>query len=109
MPLSLLRDEHIPYAILDGLRGRGIDAISVQRSGLRSSGDPPILEAAHQGGRVLYTWDSDFLALDRAGVQHSGIFFHAEKKYSVGQAIDALVPACQVLSPNETRNRVEFL
>ena len=106
MPLSLLCDEHIPYAILDGLRGRGIDAVSVQSP---ASGDPPILEAAHQDGRVLYPWDSDFLALDRAGVQHSGIFFHAEKKYSVGQAIDALVPACQVLSPDEMRNRVEFL
>ena len=109
MPLSLLCDEHNPYAIIDGLRGRGIDAVSVQRSGLRSSGDPPILEADRQDGRVLYTWDSDFLALDHAGVQHSGIFFHAEKKYSVGQAIDALFPACQVLSLDEMRNRVEFL
>ena len=109
MPLSLLCDEHIPYAIIDGLRSRGIDAISVQSSGLRSSGDRPILEVAHQGGRVLYTWDRDFLALNHAGVQHSGILFHAEKKYSVGQAIDALFPACQVLSPDEMRNRVEFL
>ena len=35
MPLFLLCDEHIPYAIIDGLRGREIDAVSVQRPGLR--------------------------------------------------------------------------
>ena len=66
MPLSLLCDEHIPYAVIDGLVGRGIDATSV-------------------------------------------ILFHESEKYDIGRAIDIVQLACETLSPDEMRNRVEFL
>ena len=109
MPLAVLCDEHIDYAIIDGLIARGIDAVSVQRIGMRSADDPPILDEAHREGRVVYTCDDDYLALNSAGVQHSGIFFHRAKKYDIGQAIEMVQLACEALSPEEMRNRVEFL
>ncbi len=63
MPLSLLCDEHIPYAVIDGLRLQGIDAVSVQSVGLRSTIDPDILDAATQRGRVTYTSEEQDKAL----------------------------------------------
>ena len=109
MPLSLLCDEHIPYAIVNGLVARGIDAISVQRLGFRSADDPPILDLAHRESRAFYTHDEHFLILNAGGVQHSGILFHRAKKYNIGQAIEMVQLACETLSPEEMRNRVEFL
>ena len=109
MPLSLLCDEHIPYAVINGLIARGIDAVPVQRIGMRSADDPPILDEAHRQGRVLYTRDRHFLILNSAGVQHSGILYHKHKKYDIGQAIEMVQLACETLSPEEMRNRVEFL
>ena len=109
MPLTILCDEHVPYAVINGLVARGIDAIPVQRVGMRSADDPPILDEAHRQGRVLYTRDDDFLAINAAGVQHAGILYHKAEKYRIGQAIEMVQLACETLSPEEMRNRVEFL
>lgn len=109
MPLSVLCDEHISHLIIGGLERLGIDAISIQRAGLRTSGDPLILVAARQLERVIYTYDDDFLQLNSEGIPHLGILYHHSRKYSIGQAIDAVALACQVLAMEEMRNRVEYL
>ena len=109
MPLSLLCDEHVRFDVIDGLRVQGINALSVQDLGLRGRPDPEILEAARQLGRIVYTSDTDFVRLSDSGVPHLGVFFHRSRKYSPGGAINAVSLACQVLSPEEMRNRVEFL
>ena len=109
MPLSLLCDEHIPYAIIGALKGRGIDAVPVQLVGLRTAGDPEILDEARIQGRIVYTWDKDYLIFNRSAAAHSGIFYHHKDRYQWGQAIDAVHLACETLSLDEMRNRVEFL
>ena len=109
MPLPILCDEHTSYAIVAGLRRQGIDAEAVQRVGLASTADPLILAAARQLERVIYTRDTDFLRLNSSGVQHLGILYHHPRKYSIGEAIAAVALACQALSMEEMRNRVEYL
>jgi hypothetical protein len=109
MSLSLLCDEHIPYQVVEGLRRRGIDVITIQRAGLRSALDEVILDAARQQSRVVYTNDTDFLRLHATGIQHSGILYHHILDYSIGEAIRVVALACEVLSIDEMRNRVEFL
>jgi uncharacterized protein with PIN domain len=109
MPLALLCDEHIPYQIVEGLRRRGVDVVTVQEADLRAAEDDVLLEVAHQQGRVLYTNDTDFLRLHAVGIPHAGIFYHHSLTHSLGEAIRVVALACEVLSANETRNRLEFL
>ena len=109
MPLALLCDEHIDYDIIAGLVRQGIDAVSAQQMGLDATDDVLILTEARRLGRVIYTGDDDYLRLNSSDIPHLGIFYHHPLKYSIGQAIDAVATACQILSAEELANRVEFL
>ena len=109
MPLALLCDEHIDYDIIAGLMRRGIDAVSAQQMGLDATDDALILAEARRLGRIVYTGDDDYLRLDGSGILHLGILYHRPLKYSIGEAIAAVALACQVLSPDDMANRVEFL
>ena len=109
MPLSLLCDEQIPYQVIEGLRRREIDVVSIQQMDLRSTPDEVILDIAQQQGRVIYSRDADFLRLHAAGAPHAGILYHHPMTYSIGAAIRTVAIACEVLSVEELRNHVEFL
>ena len=103
MPPFILCDEQVPYAIKDGLLRNGIDAVSVQEIGLRSTDDEIILPAALEHGRVVYTRDHDYPCLYAEGVPHAGILYHAPPKYRIGEAIRAVSIACEVLTMEEMR------
>ena len=109
MPLAVVCDEQVPYAIRDGLRRYGIDAVSVQEIGLRSTDDEIILAATLQHGRVVYTQDHDYPRLHAAGVPHAGILFHRPNKYDVGDAIRAVSLVCEILTMEEMRGRLVYL
>ena len=109
MPLPLLCDEHIPHAIVEGLRRRGINVVTVQEIGLCSTRDEVIMARARQDGRTIYTRDADFLRLDKDGHKHRGILYHHALAYSIAQAIQKVALACEVVSPPEMENRVKFL
>jgi len=109
MALPLLCDEHIPYPVIEGLRRRGLDVLVVQEIGLSSAEDVTVMDKAREEGRIIYTWDADFLRLHQAGHQHAGIFYHYPLAYSVGEAIRRVALACEVLSAEEMKDRIEFL
>ena len=109
MPLPLLCDEHVRFDVIGGLRAQGIDVVTVQDLGLRGRPDPEILAMAAHLGRIVYTSDTDFVRISDSGVPHLGVLFHHVRKYRPGAAINAVSLACQILSPDEMRNRVEFL
>jgi predicted nuclease of predicted toxin-antitoxin system len=72
---SFLTDEHIPNAVVHGLRARGIDAITAGEAGQLGAPDTALLAFATSHGRVLITADADLLSLHAAGVSHAGILF----------------------------------
>lgn len=109
MALSLICDEHIPYPIIEGLRRRGLNVITVQEIGLSSEKDNTIIDRAREEGRIIYARDADFLRLHWAGYQHIGIFYHHPLAYSIGEAIRKITLACKVLSAKEMEGRVKFL
>ena len=109
MPLSLLCDEHIPYPMVEGLRRRGINVVTIQEIGLSSARDEVIMARAREEGKIIYTRDVDFLRLTRGGHQHGGIFYHHPLAYSIGEAIQKVALACEVLSAEEMENQVKFL
>lgn len=61
--LKFYMDEHVPKAVTEGLRRRGVDVITVQELGLQAVEDARHLERAAQDGRVVVTQDADFLRL----------------------------------------------
>lgn len=62
MPVALYMDEHIPKAITDGLRERGVDVMTVQEDGLTGASDSEVLDRATELRYVVVTYDDDFLS-----------------------------------------------
>lgn len=109
MTLSLLCDENIPFPLIRGLKRRGIDVITVHDIGLSSADDKSIINKARELGRTIYTHDTDFLRLHNSGYSHTGIFFHNQLKYSIGEAIQKITMACEIFSQEEMMDNTKFL
>lgn len=68
-------DENIPVAIADQLKLRGIDAVTARDLGRLGDADSNHLARAATMGRVLCTFDSDYVDMAVSGVEHTGIVF----------------------------------
>jgi predicted nuclease of predicted toxin-antitoxin system len=68
-------DEHIPSAVAEGLRQRGVDVLTVQDAARSGLSDQEQLSFAHQEQRAMLTMDSDFLVIATQGLLHSGIAY----------------------------------
>ncbi len=102
-------DQHIPFAVAEGLRRRGIDILTsqeVDRCGLPDR-DQLTFAADHQ--RVMVTFDSDYLILASTGTRHSGIAWCPSTKHTVGQLVSSLHLIYGVLSQQDMQDHVEFL
>lgn len=102
-------DEHVHPAIAQGLRRRGIDVTTTAEAGLLGRDDTDHVAFALAAGRVIYTSDDDFLALNAAGLQHPGIVYCHQQKASIGAVVHGLFLIWEVLEPEDMRNRVEYL
>jgi len=60
MPLGFYMDHHVPSAITNGLRLRGVDVLTAHEDGTQRLEDPALLDRAGALGRVLFTRDDDF-------------------------------------------------
>src|ERR1035438_6833987 len=54
-------DVHIPRAITEGLRLRGVDVLTAQKDGSGEVSDSDLLTRASSLGRVLFSMDADLL------------------------------------------------
>jgi predicted nuclease of predicted toxin-antitoxin system len=59
MSLAVYMDVHIPLAITDGLRRRGIDVLTSQEYETTELDDEFLLARASELGRLLFTQDQD--------------------------------------------------
>ena len=66
-------DEHIPNAVTQGLRRRGVDVLTVQEAGRSGLSDFEQLTFAFNQQRMMITMDSDFLNLASQLIAHAGI------------------------------------
>jgi predicted nuclease of predicted toxin-antitoxin system len=76
-------DEHVPRAVVRGLRQRGADVLTVQEANLLGASDEEHLERAKAEGCIVFTQDVDFLRLHAAGVEHAGIVYAPQGPASV--------------------------
>jgi len=101
-------DEHIHSAVADGLRRRGIEALTVQQARKTGLSDREQLAFALITKRVMVTMDSDFLAIVSEGVSHAGVAYASPGK-SIGELIRAIVLIHDVLTSTDMKNHVEYL
>ena len=102
-------DENCAGAIASGLRRRGIDVTTTPEAGLLGAPDPEHVAYALPLGRVIFTQDSDFLAIHGRGIPHPGIAYCPKGSRSLGQIIDALGLIWELCEPEEMAGRVEFI
>ena len=105
-PIKFYTDEHVAKAVVQGLRQRGADVLTVSEAGLLGASDEEHL--ARKEGRVLFTQDDDFLRLHAAGVEHTGIAY-APQGTSVDDIIRGLMLVYQVLEAEDMNGHVEYL
>ena len=101
-------DEHVPAAVTQGLRRRGVEALTVQEAGLRSATDEEQLAFALAQRRVIFTQDADFPRLHAGGVHHAGIVY-APQQTRVGAMIRGLMLVVEVLGPDDMMDHLEYL
>lgn len=101
MSLAFLLDEDMSHRVAEGLRQRGIDAVSVHELGRANAAisDDEQLVAAAADSRVTVTYNrADFQALDAEwrlqGKAHAGILWCAERtipRHAVGDLVRAIM------------------
>ena len=106
--IKFYTDEHTARTVVNGLRQRGVDVLTVKEANLLSAADEEHLARARREGRVLFTQDDDFLRLHAAGNQHSGIVY-ASQGTAIGDIIRGLMLIYQVLDEEDMGDHVEYL
>ena len=101
-------DEHVPRAVTEGLRRRGVDALAAREVGMLEAADEEHLTFASTQGRVMFTQDADFLRLHADGCRHGGIVY-APQQTPIGAIVRSLLLICDILNPEEMLNHVEFI
>lgn len=102
-------DEHVDPAIAEGLRRHGIDVTTTIEAQLRTKDDTSHLAFANAEGRVMVTYDNDYLRFHADGLTHPGIAYCSPQSRRIGYIIETLVLMWAVITPAEMYNRVEFL
>ena len=85
------------------------DVTTTADAGLIGHEDREHLAFAVNAGRVVITQDVDFLRLHAGGVPHAGIAFWRQQTRSIGEVLRRLVLMHAAMSPDEMKNRVEYL
>ena len=61
--LPAYADENVKFAVVEGLRRRGMDVVTAQEQNEREPADETLLESATTERRLLLTNDTDFLRI----------------------------------------------
>jgi len=107
-PIRIYTDEHIPAAVIEGLRQLGIDVLSVPDAGLLGADDWVHLERAVADQRVILTQDTDFLRLCREGGEHPGVIF-VPRQMEIGEMIRGVELVHGAVDVSEMRGHIEYL
>ncbi|MBW1695430.1 MAG: DUF5615 family PIN-like protein [Deltaproteobacteria bacterium] len=106
-------DQHIPRAITEGLRLRGVDVITAYEDGADKMGDAELLDRATKLGRVLFTQDNDLLSecarRQKEGIPFSGVIYAHQMRVSIGACIHDLEIISKAGEVEDLSNRIQFL
>jgi hypothetical protein len=102
------------YALLNGLRHRGLDVTSSRERGLLRCLDDEQLAWASEQLRAVYTYNAaDFCRLHseflRHGRHHAGIIIGDQQTASIGEQIRRLIRISEARTAEEMKDALEFL
>jgi hypothetical protein len=110
-PLYL--DVHVPIAIANQLRQRGVDVITAQEDGSAELTDEELLARAAALGRVIFTQDIRFKRLaedwQRLGRPFAGLVFGHQLYGSIGQYVRDLEIIAKATGLEDWIGQVEHL
>lgn len=116
MTFKLYLDEDVMSSgLVQSLRLRGIDVVSVQDTHLEARTDEEQLMYATAHARVLYSFNvRHYMALHHSlleeGHSHAGIILaEQERRYSIGEQTRRIVKIMSRMSADDMRNQVLFL
>ena len=111
--ISIYMDQHIPRAITEGLRLRGVDVITAFEDGANEMGDAELLDRATERGRVLFTQDDDLLSeaamRQREGIPFGGVIYAHQMRVTIGACIHDLEIIAKAGDAEELSNKVQIL
>jgi hypothetical protein len=113
MAIALYMDVHIPQAITDQLRRRGIDVLTAVEDDSNELSDDQLLERSTQLNRVLFTHDIRFRVLaeqwQQQGKPFCGLIFGHQLGGTIGQYVTDLELIAQASEPEDWQNAVEYI
>ena len=113
MAIALYMNVHVPQAITDQLRRRGVDVLIAVEDDANELPDHKLLERVTQINRVLFTQDIRFRVLAETwqtqGKQFSGLIFGHQLGGTVGQFVRDLELIATASDPDEWMNMVEYI
>ncbi len=113
MSIALYMDQHVPRAITNGLRLRGVDVLTAHEDGTSQLDDASLLDRATELKRVLFTQDDDLLIEAAKRLQESvpfyGVIYAHQLRVSVGMCVRDLEMIAKVGEPEDIINHVQFL
>jgi hypothetical protein len=111
--VPLYMDHHVPSAVTEGLRRRGVDVLTAFEDGRAEASDEAILECATAQGRSVFTHDEDFLAIaarwQEAARQFAGIVFASQGSMTIGETIEWLELIAKASEPEHMLNGIQFV
>ena len=113
MAQALYMDVHVPSAVTEGLRRRGVDVVTSQEDGTREAEDVALLQRATDLGCILFTQDDDLLAIasqwQKQNRKFAGLVYSHQLGPGIGDIIDDLELIAACATQDEVRNRVIYL
>lgn len=111
--IRLYTNESVPTAVAEGLKRRGVDAVSARDAGNLGLTDEEQLVYASENELLLFTHDADFLKIAhhwaRTDQRHWGIIYVHQQKMGVGECIRRLKIVSDVFDAESLQNHIEFL
>jgi len=113
MAAPLYMDVHVPEAVAEQLRRRGVDVVTAAEDGARRRSDDELLERARLLGRLLFTQDIGFKALaeqwQAEGRPFAGLAFGHQLGATIGQLVRDLELLALGTDPQEWVNQIVYL
>ncbi|MCE2886743.1 MAG: DUF5615 family PIN-like protein [Pseudanabaena sp.] len=113
MTIALYMDVHVPQAITEQLRRRGIDVLTAFDDGTQQLPDDRLLVRVTELKRVLFTQDIRFRVLAETwqteGKNFSGLIFGHQLGGTIGQFVKDLELIAKASEPDEWVNSVEYI
>jgi len=106
-------DVHVPAAVSDGLRLRGIEVLTCQADGRVRAADEALLARAHELGRALFSQDEDMLEIaarwTTGGRKFSGVIYCHQLAAGIGRIVSDLELIAKVMSLAEIESQVIYI